>query len=106
MKRMILFAATAALASAASASIADIVVIEGPAARVSYGDLNLQSTAGRQQLQRRIRSAAEMLCDEGGVQRLEVKVQVSTCYHAAVSSGMEQLNSLVSDDSGGSLAGH
>jgi UrcA family protein len=101
MNRMIVFAAAAAVASSASANTADIIVLDGPTAHVPYRDLNLQSRAGRDRLQVRIRSAADLLCTDAGVAGLELKLDGLRCYHAAVSSGMQQLNALVSDGSGG-----
>jgi UrcA family protein len=98
MKRPLIFAAAIALASAAQAASTgnDIVVVQdGPTARVSYAGLDLASAVGREQLRGRIKSAASLLCIEGGVEPLAVKQLRSRCYHVAIASGADQMSRVV-----------
>jgi UrcA family protein len=76
------------------------LVIQAPAARVGYADLNLQSQAGRLQLLGRIRSAAQSLCIEPNIDPLPEKLIRMECYQTAVGSGLSQLETL----SGGQAA--
>lgn len=94
MRLIMIAAATIALAGTAHASTRDIVVQNGPTTRVTYADLNLQSTAGRTALAGRIRSAAELLCLEDNVTPLAEKLDRINCYRAAVTSGMTRMAQL------------
>jgi UrcA family protein len=78
----------------AAASTQDITVEGASVARVPYADLNLNSAAGRQQLQKRIESAASNLCVESVVQPVAVKMDQARCYRRAVSSGDVQMTQL------------
>jgi UrcA family protein len=57
---------------------------ETRSARVSYADLNLASSAGQGQLQRRIAFAARSVCDDGGYTDLAMMAAVLSCRNAAV----------------------
>ena len=94
MKSIIILAAAAFLATAASASTRDIVVQDGASARASYSDLDLKSAAGRRTIAGRIRSAAETLCVEQNVEPLSVKMDELRCYRVAVGGGMTEMTRL------------
>jgi UrcA family protein len=91
---MILTAALTLATAAQAASPQDITVEGAPSARVSFADLNLGSIAGRQQLTRRIESAATTLCVESVVQPVAAKMDQARCYRRAVSSGDVQMSQL------------
>jgi UrcA family protein len=83
------------LASAASANETRIIVINGsPTAHVSYADLNLQSNSGRARMARRIRVAAEMVCDGSAIETSVIEPLRNDCYVAALASGMRQLDAI------------
>lgn len=69
------------------------IIIEdtAPTAVVSFADLNLQSTAGRQALDRRVRHAADDLCFEAGHFDLDRLSETRECYRAALSSAQLQI---------------
>lgn len=94
MKLIMTAAASLQLASAANASTRDIVVQNGPTARVTYADLDLQSAVGRAALVGRIRSAAGLLCLEDNVAPVGDKLDRTHCYRAAVTSGMIRMAEL------------
>jgi UrcA family protein len=95
MRLSMIFAAGLAVASAASAHRAEILVTDAPTAQVPFGDLNLQSHAGRTALTRRIQSAAEVMCISPGVSPLDTWVPAQECYRVAVASGVAQMNEIV-----------
>ena len=91
MKFVLIFGAAASLATAVNAAnTADIVVQNGPAARVSTADLNLGSQAGRETLAGRIDAAADTLCDVNAVEPVSIKAERARCHRVAVSSGTAQ----------------
>ena len=92
MTRIIIIAASVGLASAAHANPAEIVVSNGPAARVSYADLDVTSAVGRQALTGRIHIAADALCLENNVEPLDVKLERMRCYRVAVANGTTAMN--------------
>ena len=95
MKRVILAAAAAMLASSASASTPISLSDDGTIARVKYSDLDLHSSTDRSKLTGRIRTAAEMLClDANNVNPLAVSPPSDECYRAAVASGVAQMNEI------------
>lgn len=57
---------------------------ETRSARVSYADLNLASSAGQAQLQRRIAFAARGVCDDGGYTDFIMMPIVLSCRNAAM----------------------
>lgn len=78
-------AMTVLAASSASAQSA-------PVAKVFYGDLNIDSTAGMTTLKSRIAHAARSLCDTD-VNSTDVGTHNAgkACYRAAVTGAMKQL---------------
>jgi UrcA family protein len=88
MKLFLIFGAAVSLATSVNAATTgDIVVQQGPSARVSYADLNLGSQAGRETLAGRIEAAADMLCDATSVEPVSLKVERVRCHRVAVDSG-------------------
>jgi UrcA family protein len=97
------FFATAALAASASLALAIPAHASAPAAaatveaapsvRVQYGDLNLETPAGRAQLQHRIARAASDVCEDwhGVGTPLQGQVAFSHCRDAAVSHATARL---------------
>lgn len=95
MKRVILAAAAAMLASSASASTPIFLSDDGAIAHVKYSDLDLHSSKGRSTLTGRIRTAAGMLClDANSVDPLAVSPTRADCYRFAVASGIDQMNEI------------
>lgn len=96
MKILLIGIVSAALVG--SAARADPIVVNAsaaPAAHISYADLNLASSQGRARLEGRIRAAAENLCAVLGDRTLDAYLTERTCYEAAVSSGLSQMNRAV-----------
>ena len=91
MKLYLLFGAAVTLATSVNAATTtDVLVQQGPTARVSYADLNLGSQAGRDTLAGRIESAADMLCDATSIEPVSLKVERVRCHRVAVASGTAQ----------------
>ena len=70
------------------------IIIENagpPTAIVSFADLNMQSNAGRETLDRRIRRAADMLCHEPGKTDLDRLADQRDCYRTAMDSARLQV---------------
>lgn len=80
-----------ASASAAAAQQPPIVVDGAPTAHVSYADLNLQTSEGRQALDGRIRRAAKELCIETGVVTLNRVMMGRKCLAEAIASARPQI---------------
>ena len=59
---------------------------------VKYADLNLDSKAGIVTLHRRIRGAAERVCDEQARERLVVKQSYAACVERATSAAVARIN--------------
>jgi UrcA family protein len=100
------FAALAALAALASTG-GGIAALTGPAfaaegkapatvvATVRYGDLNLRTVAGVERLNARIRAAADRLCIEPGVKRLDASLAGLECRDAFIAAAAPQVRSAV-----------
>jgi UrcA family protein len=90
----IAIAALAAVMSAAASANVPAIRLAGDTAYISYGDLDLQSPAGRQQLTGRIRTASMRLCAfmDSNLQPLATQEQ---CYRVAFQSGVEQMQEIV-----------
>jgi len=105
---LVVFAALALVGARADAS--PIKVTQGPAAHVSFGDLDLNSREGRAVLERRIRSAAEALCSNEGDRTLDSALAGHACFKAAVADGLQQMDKLnqerVAQRSVSTAAGH
>jgi len=95
MKRVILAAAAAMLASSASASTPIVLSDDGLSSQVTYVDLDLHASTDRSKLKDRIRLAAKNLCLDGkNIYPLAVSPTRAECYRAAVASGIRQMNEL------------
>lgn len=92
MNAMIIAAAAAGFFNATPTEAS--LVIQAPAARIGYADINLQTQAGRAQVAGRIRSAAQSLCLEQVIEPLPEKLVRMECYQAALGSGLTQLEAL------------
>jgi UrcA family protein len=93
IRKMIIGAAVAVLASAASATSNVYIEAGSVKAHVQYNDLNLQSPDGRQRLVGRIRMAANMLCTDGS-DALPYSPGRIDCYRAAMASGLTQMDDI------------
>jgi UrcA family protein len=101
MLRMMIFGAAALLPTGASATSSIAISDDGHEARISYGDLNLGSPAGRSTLTGRIQRAAGLLClDAYSTDPLEVSPTRAECYRIAVTSGVDQMNAIAADRAG------
>ena len=98
MNSIIIAAAAAGLFGATPTEAS--LVIQAPAARVRYADINLQTQVGRAQVAGRIRSAAQSLCLEPNIDPLPDKLIRMECYQTALGTGLSQLEAL----SGGQTA--
>lgn len=81
-----------------SPGISEPIIVQDavtPTARVSYADLNLQSDAGREVLQARVRRAADSLCLEGGNVDLVRWTVEHDCYRNAIASAQPQIDAAV-----------
>jgi UrcA family protein len=67
---------------------------ETPAVTVSYGDLNLNTSAGVEALYARLRAAARTACDVRGGRPLAEQVLARTCYHEALGAAVDGVQSL------------
>lgn len=70
------------------------IIIENvgpPTAIVSFADLNMQSNAGRETLDRRIRRAADLLCYESGKTDLDRLADQRNCYRTAMNGARLQV---------------
>src|SRR6266446_143586 len=94
MRRILVAASAAMLATAASAYIPNRLVEGASTIRVSYGDIDLNAPAGRAHLAHRIRSAAKFLCLNGNGDPLAVERQRIDCYRVAVASGTAQMTAI------------
>jgi UrcA family protein len=93
IRKMIIGASIAALASAASAT-PDVYLEAGSVkAHVRYNDLDLQSPDGRHRLVGRIRMAANLVCTDGS-NGLPFSPGRADCYRAAMASGLTQMDGL------------
>ena len=84
--------------AAESPGIAQPIIIKEaapPTARVSYADLNLQSDAGRQALEFRIRRAADSLCFDGAKTDLARSTVEHDCYRNALAGAQPQIDAAV-----------
>ncbi len=98
---MIMFGAAALLAGAANAEPIVVTTEALPTQRVSFEGLDLGSAAGRNALERRIRSAAEQVCSRDGDRSLKTTLIVRGCYTAAVQDGLRQMDAVLADHRNG-----
>lgn len=100
---LIAFAAFAASTSAA-AQTPILVEADVPTATISYADLNLQSSAGRTNLERRVRQAAEMLCLDRNVRDVHRTAMGYTCVGHAMASAKPQIDQIAANGTARDLA--
>ena len=97
----LVFLALAAGTSALKADTLDETRVQGsqleaPTATVRYGDLDLNSEAGREVLNARISMAARNVCDHHGYARtgsLSYHAKTKACYEEALTAALSQVNS-------------
>ena len=91
----ILAAAAVAAILANVAAIAPALAQPTPSVEVSYGDLNLASTAGREILDRRIANAAASLCGEARAVELTWNAAVQACRSETIALTQPQRDAAV-----------
>jgi UrcA family protein len=97
MKQKLAIAAFAALAATPAA--AQPILVDPPQVeRVSYDGLNLASSAGRLELQGRIRAAAYRVCEVDGMWRLEEFGLFTRCARGAIQDGFRQMDALIASN--------
>ena len=97
----LVFLALAAGTSALKAETLDETRVQGsqlsaPTVTVRYGDLDLNSQAGRDVLNARLSMAARKVCGHFGYARtgsLSHTVKTKACYEEALTAAMSQVNS-------------
>ncbi len=98
MKRIILAATLSMIAAVASASTPNVYV-EGSKAHIRYGDLNLQSDAGRAKLTGRIRVAAQMMCADNE-DPLTLSPTRTECLRSIIASGLKAMDVVLAYQAG------
>ena len=94
MRHFILIASAAILAAPVAAAPAPEMVVEGaPTAIVQFGDLNIDSRAGRRTLDRRLDAAIGQVCGDyaGALLELYQVNRIADCRTAANNSVRTQL---------------
>jgi UrcA family protein len=100
MKTILLSLAAAVAATAASAQSPVVVTADTqPTIHVSYADLNLASTPGRQHLHERVLAAAHQLCTEDSLESLAMEMAQQHCYEASIHDADEQIAQAVAASS-------
>jgi len=99
---------TALLILAAAVSTAAVAQPEDPSVtprseRVAFADLDLGTAAGQTVLQRRIQSAADRVCDVGGMMDVEQFLESTACYRTAFADGIRQMRQIVATRSNGAV---
>lgn len=97
----LVFLALAAGTSALKAETLEETRVQGshlapPSVTVRYGDLNLNSEAGRDALSSRLSMAARNVCDHHGYTRtrsLRYLAKTKACYDEALTAALSQVNS-------------
>jgi UrcA family protein len=75
-----------------------------PTERVMYDDLNMSSTSAQAVLAKRIRTAANRVCEFGGMQTMEEFALSTNCYTRAVKDGLQQEDRLIAARASGGAA--
>ena len=73
-----------------------------PSERVSFADLNLNSTAGRETLKRKIRGAAERVCEVAAGRSFDSYLIMRGCSVSAYEDGIREMDTLIARRAGGS----
>jgi UrcA family protein len=71
--------------------------------QVTYDDLDVGSSAGQATVQKRIRAAADRVCDLGGMQALDDFSASSNCFRRAVADGLRQMGRVMAARRGGTF---
>jgi UrcA family protein len=66
-----------------------------PLERVSFSDLNLSSTAGQETLKRRIRGAADRVCEVAADRSFDSYLITHRCFASAYKDGLRQMDTLI-----------
>jgi UrcA family protein len=90
MKTGLICVAALALVGA-RANAGPITIVPGPAVRVSFADLDLNSRSGRAVFEQRVRSAAEALCAIDGDRTADSAPGGRGCYTIVVENGLRQM---------------
>ena len=80
------------------------IEVRAVSSEVSYADLNITSAEGRATLQRRVRGAANQLCQPGISGVTLERYQRQRCYVAAVESAQPQIEAAVARRAGTAVA--
>ena len=88
-KTLILSGAAALAAYSPSATFAEEGVRQ---VRVRYDDLNLASRSGVETLKRRIRNAAESVCDDGAAHQPELWLEYARCVNDKARDALSRVN--------------
>lgn len=88
-----LIAALAAFASTAGPAGASTIQVRGDQAYIAYKDLNLSAPEGRQELLGRIKAAAKQVCNPEEFNSFSQADP--TCVRVAVTSGLEQMDAVM-----------
>jgi len=91
-----MFAALAAatLAAPASASTSN-VFLKGSSVHVPYGDLDLKSRDGRNELSSRIQKGARLLCSDKAEDNFPPYVTREDCVRVVLADATQQMNKIV-----------
>jgi UrcA family protein len=90
MKTLLICVAAAALLGV-RANAGPIAITPGPAVRISFADLDLNSRHGRAIFEQRIRFAAETLCAIDGDRTADFEPGSRACYKVVVENGLQQM---------------
>lgn len=92
----LMFAALAAATFAAPASASTSnVFLKGSSVHVPYGDLDLSSRDGRNELSSRIQKGARLLCSDTYGDDFTSYSTREGCYRAVLADGDQQMNKIV-----------
>ena len=99
---LITLCAAAFLGGSANAEPVMVTTQALPSERVSFADLNLGSAAGQKTLKRRIRGAAERVCEAAGSRDLEIYLITHGCFISAYKAGIQQMDTVIARRAAGS----
>jgi len=95
-----------AISMAVVPAFADVTITEQRSVTVRYGDLNISTSAGAQELLARITHAAEMACDAHFTTDIASASATKTCVNNAIDRAVAEVGSpLVAEARGTTLAG-
>ena len=99
---LITLCAAALLGGTASAEPVLVSSEPLPSERVSFADLNINSEPGQAALKRRIRGAAERVCEFAGDRRLDTYLVTRGCFVSAYKNGVRQMDTMIARRASGS----